>query len=363
MTVRNVARKAGVSPASVSLALNGHPRVSPEMAEKVLTAARELGYSKKGRRTKSAPGIHTGYIGLLCVGLPAWSWRLPFFVNFVHSLESQLASHGLQMVLNQVPDPQVLPKNICARRMDGAFLIGSLHGPGTLAGLEELPTVRVFGCPQPGVDWVTTNASEHGRLAGEYLLGRGHQRLAFLNPDRVHEVFPEYGRSFQQTVAAHGVEALMLVEQQVYSDRSLWTREHYKKVTEKLLQAYFSLPAQERPTGMYVANDEVSLVAYQVLAENGVQPGVDLEIVSNDNEEPFLSLLTPRPATIEPDYEEIARLSLDRLLYRLQHPAAPIGLQLLVPPHLISPTGHTRSDAHSPNKSTTPVASDPLSSE
>ena len=342
MTVRDIAKRAGVSPASVSLVLNGHPRVSPEMSEKVLQAARELGYRHKGGRTKSAPGIHTGYIGLLCINIPLEVLQLPFFVRFVACLESQLARHDLQLVLSQVPDPQVLPRSVCARRMDGALMLGHPRA-SMVPALQQLHTVGVFGRPQPGIDWVTTNAWEHGRLAGEYLLGRGHRRLAFLNPDRGHDTFAEFGRSFQETVAGHGVEASMLVAQQDYNSGYFWTQQRYREVVEELLQEYFALPAQERPTGMYVANDEITLVTYQLLAEHGVRAGVDLEIISNDNEEPFLAGLTPRPATIEPHYQEIARRALDKLLYRLEHPDAPPGAQLLIPPRLVGPDGNGKA--------------------
>jgi len=343
MKMKDIARKAGVSEASVCLALNGHPRVSQAMSQKVLKVAKDLGYKHQNRRrAKSSRGIRTGYIGLLYVGLPAELTRSPFFIRFVSSLESHLSGEGLQLLLAQVPDPNELPKNIRASRMDGAFLIGRDPDPAIMRDLEEIHTVGVFGRPRPDLDWVTTNASQHGRLAGEYLLGRGHRRLGFLNPDRAHNVFAEYGRAFQETLASHGVEASMLIAQEAHPDRAFWTRRHYREVIEGLLRGYFLTPAQERPTGMYVANDEIALVTYQVLADHGVRGGMDIEIVSNDNDESLLSVLTPRPATIEPHYDEIAGRALGKLLYRIEHPDAPPGAQLLIPPKLIAPNGSDR---------------------
>jgi len=356
MRMKDIARKAGVSEASVCLALNGHPRVSQAMSQKVLKVAKDLGYEHQNRkRTKYSRGIRTNYIGLLFVGLPRELTNLPFFARFVTCLESHLTTEGLQLLLSQVPDPNVLPRNVRASRMDGAFLIGRDPDPAIMGDLEELRTVGVFGRPYPGLDWVTTNATEHGRLAGEYLLQRGHRRLAFLNPDRAHDVFAEYGRSFQETVGSHGHEALMLIAEKAYPDPTFWTRQNYRKIIEELLQQYFSTPAKERPTGMYVANDEIALVTYQALADHGIHAGSDIEIVSNDNDKSLLSVLTPRPATVEPHYDEIARRAVGKLLYRIEHPDAPPGAQLLIPPHLVGPGGTLRAASSKVQPSIEPV--------
>jgi len=338
VTLRRIAQQAGVSIGTVSNVLNSPSSVSVATSAKVLDAMKTLGYKPKARRRPyKDPGIRTGLVGLLCIDMPVEVLQLPFFLKFVASLESQLASRGLQMILAQQPDPQVLPANICADRMDGAFLI-NYPAARIVPALQRLHTVGVFGLPQRGFDWVTTDASEHGRLAGEYLLGRGHRRLAFLNPQRAHDTFAEFGRSFQKSVASHGVDSLMLEAPEACCGTSLWTQQRYRQILEKLLQqGFFALPVQERPTGMYVANDQIALATYQVLAEHGLRGGIDVEIISNDNAEPFLAGLTPRPATIEPHYEEIACQALSRLLYRIQHPDAPAGAKLLIPPRLIDP--------------------------
>jgi len=337
VTVNHVAQKAGVSVGTVSNVLNNNPSVSAETSGKVLDAIKTLGYQVKARRRPyQDPGIRTGAIGFLCVGLSMEALQLPFFVRFISCLESQLASRNLHMILAQVPDRSVLPEHLRPHRLDGGFVIGC-PGANILPALRRLNTVGVFGRPLPGFDWVTTDASEHGRLAGDYLLGRGHRCLAFLNPDRGHLSFIDYGKSFQETVAANGVEASMLVAQQEYDRHCMWTQQRYREVVEELLQGYLSLPVEERPTGMYVANDEITLVVYQLLAKHGVRVGIDIEIISNDNEQTFLSTLTPQPATIEPDYEEIARRAVEKVLYRIKHPDAPSGAKLLISPRLINP--------------------------
>lgn len=333
-----IARKAKVSTGTVCKVLNGHSSVSSQLSSRVYKVAQELGYEhRKKRRGKSNAAINTGYMGLLCVGLPEETVKLPFMLTFASYLESQLSNQGMQMVWVQVPDPEVLPDNVNPARMDGGFVIG-YPGAKMLPGLHRLRAVGVFGCPHAGLDWVTTNAAEHGRRAGEYLLERGHRRLAFLCTDKHHDVFAEYGRAFKNTVDAHGVEAMMLVSQKEYSFRYFMTQRDIREIVRELLQAgYFALSAEKRPTGMYIANDEIAMITYQVLAEHGVNPGTDIEIISNDNNEPFLAALEPRPATIEPNYMEITRRAVEKLLYRIQYPNAPIGAQLLVPPRLVSP--------------------------
>lgn len=342
---------------TVSNVLNSRSGVAPETSRKVLRAIESLGYKAKAvpRRYPDA-GIRTGAIGLLCVGVPMETMRLPFFVKLVSNLEQALGHRNLHMVLVQAVDREVLPERVCPGRMDGAFLLGH-PADRMIPALQRLHTVGVFGRPRPGIDWVSTDATEHGRLAGEYLLGRGHRRVAFLNPQRSHSVFAEFGRSFQQTMGSHGVEASMLVPHKDGDEGLFWTYQRYRKMAEELLQGFFALPADERPTGLYVANDEITQVTYELLAEHGVRLGVDIEIISNDNAEPFLSVLKPRPATIEPDYEEVARRAVDKVLYRIQHPNGRAGVKLLVPPHLIGPDGHKAGETGCAGQSMASVAS------
>ena len=336
-TVRDVAKKAGVSVGTVSNVCNGQQGVSAETADKVLRAVKTLGYEpRRGRRRGDQEGIRTGLLGLLYVGLPQELLQLPFYARFVSCLEPELARRDLHMILAHMPDRHALPPHLPIRNMDGAFLVGN-PGHNIRRTFQRLHVIRVLGQPRDWSDWVGTDARKHGKMAAEYLLERGHRRLAFLNPDRAHTVSAELGRSFQETVGLHGMEASMLVAQRKYDQPYFWTTQRYRQMVEELLPAYFALPAEERPTGMYVANDQTTMVTYQVLQEHGVKAGVDIEIISNDNDEPFLAGLTPRPATIEPDFAEIARRAVEKVLYRIKYPDAPVGAHTYICPHLVRP--------------------------
>jgi DNA-binding LacI/PurR family transcriptional regulator len=82
---------------------------------------------------------------------------------------------------------------------------------------------------------------------------------------------------------------------------------------------------------------------YRLLAERGVTPGADMTVVSCDNENVRLSMLHPRPASIEIGTAEIARFAVRRLIQRIKHPEDP-PVRILVNPKLVLPVngaGHS----------------------
>ena len=95
------------------------------------------------------------------------------------------------------------------------------------------------------------------------------------------------------------------------------------------------IPQQERPTGLHVVDDEIALSVYHELKKIGVKPGVDIEIISCNNDEEFLSKMDPRPATMDLNVDEIARRAVDKLIYRIKNPDALAGITVLVPPRLV----------------------------
>src|SRR5439155_13761962 len=91
-----------------------------------------------------------------------------------------------------------------------------------------------------------------------------------------------------------------------------------------------------RPAGLFVSRDEEVVQVYRLLGERGVEPGRDVRIVSCDNENVRLSMLHPRPATIEIGTAEIARRAVRRLENRIKNPLeAPV--RVLVNPQLVPP--------------------------
>src|SRR5919199_6836044 len=128
----DVARRAGVSVATVSRALRGLPNVSRDTRTRVLTAADELGYSA----SPLASGLATGRMRAVGVLLPyAGRW---FFAEVVHGIERALRSHGYDLVLHVLADADrrrdffaSLPVR---RRVDAVLVVGPQLQPARAGG-------------------------------------------------------------------------------------------------------------------------------------------------------------------------------------------------------------------------------------
>jgi len=88
------------------------------------------------------------------------------------------------------------------------------------------------------------------------------------------------------------------------------------------------------PTGLFVSRDEEVVAVYRLARERGLEPGRDLVVISCDNDQIRLSMLHPRPASIDLGAAEIAQRAVQRLARRIKHRnESPV--RLLTMPRLI----------------------------
>ena len=155
-------------------------------------------------------------------------------------------------------------------------------------------------------------------MAAKYLMDRGHQRLAFLNLDAGHWLLRFYGRAF--AAAAADAEAhVQTLEFERQLDVDGYWREHNPESVETLVRQYLSL--SPRPTGIFVADDMQVAMIQPTLQKHGVELGPGhVELISCNNEEPYLVGLAPKPAVIDIRVESIGARGVDQLLWRLEHP-------------------------------------------
>lgn len=340
MTMQRIARRSGVSIATVSRVLNGVSSVSPKSVKKVLSAMEKVGYRPRVPQRNHNPGIRTGYVGLLLINVARQLLRLPTMIDLVTGVENALAQHDFQLVLTQVPDPGKLPSMVSPTRMDGALIIGH-PSPEIQPDLQRLNSVLMLGgARKPGendwCDWITPDYEAIGRLAGNYLIARGHRNLAYINPLPCHAGLQEVGRAFMSTAEQAGIKPFMLIDGP-NKDVPVWDPQKGRPVVLGLINRLLELPIAVRPSGLLVTDNEITRMIYQILKERGLKPGSDFEVISRDNDNPLLSVFQQRPATIVTDHDELARQAVNKLIYRLNNPEAITRVRVLVPPRLIPP--------------------------
>lgn len=338
MSINDVAKLAGVSSSTVSRVINNHPRVAPETAKSVRKAMQELGYAPSDRRPGPKPSFRprsgSATIAFLVFGTSR-TRATPAFEDLLRGVSIGASKNDLNLVFNHVPDAEYLPPRILDQRTDGILLHGLPPVGEARERLRRLPTVWLMGGrrrPEWG-DQVLPDWYEIGELAAKYLTGRGHTHLAFMNLDSGHWSLRAYGQAFM--IASHDANASAVALQRMRPPSPEYWHQLSREAVDSIVSEFRSLPNQ--PTGIFVADDMQVAMLQPALQQAGVEIGPGkVEIISCNNEEPYLVGLMPRPAVIDIRVESIGRRGVEQLLWRFEHPDVNERLITAIEPHIVN---------------------------
>jgi LacI family transcriptional regulator len=337
MSITKVAKLAGVSSSTVSRVINRHPRVAPETERSVRRAMEELGYAPSDRRPGPKPlsrqQTETKNITFLVFGATGGQ-ATPAFANLLRGVSIGSNENHANLSFHYVPNADELPNRVLEHRTDGVLLHGVNPGPELEQRLRRLPTVWLMGNrrrPNWG-DQVMPDSYEVGHLAGKYLIDRGHRHLAFLNLDAGHWPFQLYHQGMRGIAADHGVD-VVAIEEPLDHAGDYWRRQDPAAV-KALVNHLLSL--NPRPTGLFVADDMQVAVLQPALQAAGITlaPG-QTQIISCNDEKPFLVGLQPRPARIDIRIEAIGRRAIEQLLWRMSHVHIPERIISTIEPSIV----------------------------
>jgi DNA-binding LacI/PurR family transcriptional regulator len=348
MSIVAVAKRAGVSVATVSRVLNDLHNVRAETAQQVRAAMEEIGYKpprvKRGPKTGSRRTIpscmRTGQIAVLTLGgLQDWL-GLPVMSSVVAGVMRAAKELDIRPILDEMPDARELSPILRRREVDGAvvfFMSGLPLGP--LVQLRQhLPVVWAMG-GEGGpveVDHVSADNMGIGRVAFEYLQRQGCEHQAFVTDHPGWQIMRVRGQSFANSARDAGFAVTSFIAEANSLDREAYGLN--VQVADDLAGLVdLILRADPRPTGLFIPTDLLTTKLYPLLIQRGVRPGFDIQVVSCDNENERLSMLNPRPASIDIRGEQIGRCAVRQLVQRLQRPDEPAS-RVQIAPQVIMPT-------------------------
>lgn len=333
MSITQIAKIANVPYATAWRVINQQPVGSSDAIEAVQAAMRRIQYvpgkARRGRPPKSADGVRTHNVALLHLreGTPISSQVLA-------AVQKRLSERNLNLIFAQVDRPDALPQAVKANNVDGILGYGVFPEDAVTANLRRIPAVWLMSRNDDFSDvWGDRIRPDHvaiGRLAGNYLIGRKHEHVAYFNPRPGMAVYDERCEWFSRAIHEK-VQSVQVLS----GEPGIVTRPE----AEWMDSAAESLSAQwlaqtPRPTGVFCPVDRLTARVYGCLIRAGIRPGRDLEIVSCDNQVDLLSLLQPRPISIDLNRNTIARLAVDRLLWRMRNGMASPSIVTTVSPTL-----------------------------
>lgn len=273
VTIRDVAKRAGVSAGTVSNVLNRPSYVGMDTRRRVLDVIAELEFEPSKSAQQFRPGRER------TLGLSIAEMRSPFFVDVALAADAEAKRLGMGVVL-------VLADEDALREEHNLDLLVQqrVHGIMITPVDEVNPRLEqliVQGIPIVYVDriagnrpccWVTTDDVAGGRLAGEHLIERGHRRLGFLG-----------GTSFSEHVerrfSGFSAGVLGVSESLLRVDTDSWMLEDGVRAANVIA----ALPTDERPTAVMCANDLLALGLMQGLWRRGIRAPDDIALVGFDD--------------------------------------------------------------------------------
>jgi len=314
--VRDIARKADCSAATVSLVFQGNRRISEATATRVRAAARKLGYKYAPKLSlKSANSKQRRF---LLVTSALTDNPAPVYSAVIDGIADASRELGIGFSLHQLKSPDCLT-TLPAIGYD-AIIYGmtDLVIEKILIERVKIPIVKVMSVPD--IHWpydhVTYNNSMIGRIAGNYFIKHGHRRVALAGHDNAME--NERVNGVREIIEKNGGQAETL----------LWPANVSGQEINNLTSAFLAAFRKNKVTALFSTGDSYTVYIYQMLLHQGIRPGKDIEVVSCNNED-ILEQLHPRPLSVDIHARSVGRMAVRQLLWRLENPKEPaVTLQM-----------------------------------
>ncbi len=301
ISIKDIAKAAGVSHSTVSRALSDSPLVNEETKRRILKLAEEMGYSPSA----IARGLVTKRTRTF--GLVITSIADPFVAEIVRGIEETALDHGYSLILCQSQaEPQremAAVKMLREKRVDAIIVTASRVGNLYMPLLEEIRVpIVLINNQQEGryVYSVATDNVQGGKLAGRYLLELGHRRVGYIaGPDDITSSADRL-EGCRQAFKEQGLELNMIVSGNGCTDGG-----------QAGMQKLLSAPSP--PTAVFCYNDMTAIGALLAAKEMGYHVPQDISIMGYDDID-LAAYVDPPLTTIAQQRYEMGRMATEMAL-------------------------------------------------
>lgn len=288
VTLLDVAKHAGVSRATASLAVRGSNNISEVTRAKVFNSMQELGYVYD-RIAANLRSKSSSTVGLIFMELAN-----PFYSELLVGIHQELDKFGQTVILGTTFDSFSTQDRLLSTMLEyrvGGIILSAVSGshPETIERVTRLgiPIVLV-GRKVSGIecDYVGVNNVAGGQMAVEHLLRRGHRKIAFLGGLAKYSSWLERKRGYSNALQQAGIE----IDPSLIMEGPA-TRENGIEL------AHHMLSISKPPTAIFCYNDVIAIGVMIKMKEMGLTPGRDIAVVGFDNI-PEAAIVTPKLTTV-----------------------------------------------------------------
>ncbi len=324
-TIKDVARRAGVSLQTVSRVVNEHPSVKATTRHRVLEAIQDLHYQPNSA-ARSLVNRRSTTLGLISYGT---TFHGP--AAMTESLEGAARSRGYALSLTHLGDLSTAHiteavQTLRRQQVDGLMLLAPLVGI-ELAHLRALcagiPTVLLEVQEFITEDSIAITAMDQysgARAAAQHLIELGHRRIALLRGPPNWAATDQRAKGWLSALRDARLEPFALLEGD-------WSARSGHEAVARLLTS------TQPFTGLLTANDQMALGALLALHEAGLHVPEDVSVIGFDDV-PESAFYIPPLTTVHQDFAALGHKSLEQLLAMIEMPEYAPRLQI-VPTQLI----------------------------
>ena len=322
-TARDISHAAGVSTSTVSHVLNGTRWVSPELRERVLAAADDLGYEPNAL-ARSLRVRQSRSIGLLIPDIAN-----PFFTDVVRGIQDIVQARGYALILSnsdESPEKELAYLRVLkSRRVDGIIVAPAGAAYPYLAVLVRSGFPLVFLDRElPDLSVAAAVLDNRGAAfdATDHLLQFGHTRIALIAGRRLVSATEERILGYRSALEAAGLD---YNETLVVSGGS--------RIGEARLAAERILAVKPRPSALFVTNNMMTIGAMAAIRDAHLRVPDDISLISIDDVS-WADVFEPRLTTVAQPTYELGRVAADLVLRRIAGDGDAATARVVLPGHL-----------------------------
>ncbi|MCW3789964.1 LacI family transcriptional regulator [Paenibacillus sp. LS1] len=304
ITIKDVAKMAGVASSTVSCVLNDKGNVSETTRQRVLAAAGQLNYVKNG------PASEMKRQSTQTIGVIVHDMSSPYFSDLVNGIQSIAMSHGYDMIVcsSLGGEKSTAHRYIRERRIDGAIVIAQniedqLLIEASEAGFPIVVMDRDLDAPH--IVKVLMSDTQGGYLATRYLIDKGHRTIAYISGPAHSECNLQRYQGYLNAMAEAGIE-----ENPAWKIGGQYLKQDGYHAAKKLLEG-------ELPSAVFFANDEMAFGGLEAFREHGIAVPEQLSVIGFDNI-PASQYVQPPLTTFRQPKTDAAQLAGHVLFQRLK---------------------------------------------
>lgn len=313
VTIKDVARKAGVSTTTVSKIINNVPTISEATVSRVKAVMKELDYHPNRRAQNFARQSSRTilYVSTLSKNI---AFNNPHMFETVVGLQNSLAKRNYNLMVTSVTRENCLSKIeeiVSEKIVDGIVFHVSVVSKELekLILKEEMPHI-VLGCPEhkTKLSWLDNNNALSGEMAAKYVISLGYSKIAFIGGSK-----NDIGSTSRFEGVLHAI-----------TQSNIYLNESYLHFGESSIESGVAcmnqlLSLKVRPDVVICANNYLALGALKAIQESNLKIPDDMGLITFDSY-PFATTTNPTLTTVDIDVYDLGKQAGESILQILKKP-------------------------------------------